>query len=122
MATKVHYEVEGKFLRSWTGLAYPSKGLLYAYGDGTTPAGNTHIVAFGAETEQIHPEEDIEKTKQAITHMHDVNIKRIVSYYSDLKYGAMGSNLCTGLSQLDKRRVCQGCVVCILSGICFSVS
>jgi hypothetical protein len=65
---KYNYEVGGRYLRSWTGTAYPSKGLLFAYGDGTIPAGNTHtcIVAFGAEAERLHAEEDIERRKKML--------------------------------------------------------
>ncbi|PVH76102.1 hypothetical protein DL98DRAFT_657694 [Cadophora sp. DSE1049] len=80
LTSKVHYEIDGKFLRSWSGTAYSGKGLIHAYGAGTTPAGNTHVVAVGAEAEQLHPEENIEKTKEAILHSHDMDIERMVFY------------------------------------------
>jgi hypothetical protein len=75
--------VGGLNLQSWTGLPYPAKDLLCAYRDGVTRTGNPHIVAFGAEggdeeEGSLHPEEDIEKTKAAILHFHDMDIKRIV--------------------------------------------
>ncbi|KAK5110421.1 hypothetical protein LTR62_005772 [Meristemomyces frigidus] len=45
---KVHTECRNRELRAWTGINYPNNKLLYAFGDGTTPNRNTHIVAFGA--------------------------------------------------------------------------
>ena len=66
---KVHAEVSNKDLRSWTGVTYPHNELMYAIGDGTTPAGNTHIVCFGGNNKHINPEDDIEATKHAVTNM-----------------------------------------------------
>lgn len=78
MAAKIHYEVRGSELKSWSGMAWPGQGLLYAYGDGVTPAGNTHLTAFGASMPVFHAEDDIEKTKEAMMTIRDVDIKRIV--------------------------------------------
>lgn len=66
---KVHAEVSNQDLRSWTGVTYPYNELMYAIGDGTTPAGNTHIVCFGGDIKHFDPEVDIEKTKHAVTSM-----------------------------------------------------
>jgi len=74
---KVHAEVSNKDLRSWSAVDPESK-LLYAFGDGTTPAGNTHIVAFGANETHLDPEEDIKKTTQILTDLVDMDIKRLV--------------------------------------------
>jgi hypothetical protein len=80
---KVHAEVSNKDLRSWTGVAYPHNELMYAIGDGTTPAGNTHIVCFGGSNKHINPEDDIDATKRAVTNMfvqqqNQPNIERLV--------------------------------------------
>jgi len=66
---KVHAEISNKDLRSWTGNTYPHNELIYAIGDGTTPAGNTHIVCFGGDHKHIDPEVDIDATKRAVTTM-----------------------------------------------------
>jgi hypothetical protein len=76
---KVHAEVRNPELRSWTGVTYPNNKLLYSIADGTTPAGNTHLVAFGADYNHLTPEKDIEETKKAVQNMADVDIHRLVS-------------------------------------------
>ncbi|KAJ1324049.1 pseudooxynicotine oxidase [Microdochium nivale] len=63
---KVHAEIADKTMRSWSGITYPDNKLMYAIGDGTTPAGNTHIVAFGTKNSHIDPEANIEETKKAV--------------------------------------------------------
>lgn len=63
---KVHAEVPDKDLRSWTGVTYPHNKLSYAIGDGTTPAGNTHIVAFGGQFNHMDPEASVEETLGAV--------------------------------------------------------
>ncbi|KAJ5280537.1 hypothetical protein N7478_005909 [Penicillium angulare] len=63
---KVHAEISNKDMRSWTGISYPFNKLMYAIGDGTTPAGNTHIVCFGGNNNHIQPEENVEETKRAV--------------------------------------------------------
>jgi hypothetical protein len=75
---KVHAEISNKDLRSWSSID-PSSKLLYAFGDGTTPAGNTHIVAFGANETHLDPEKDITATKQVFTDLTEMDITRLVS-------------------------------------------
>ncbi|KAF2026652.1 FAD/NAD(P)-binding domain-containing protein [Setomelanomma holmii] len=83
---KIHAEISNPHLRSWTGITYPYNELHYAIGDGTTPARNTHIVAFGGMNKHMHPEQDINKTRNAVsalfTPRHYANatpdIKRLV--------------------------------------------
>jgi len=75
---KVHAEVSNKDLRNWSGVD-PSSKLLYAFGDGTTPAGNTHIVAFGANETHLDPEDDVSQTAQILKDLADMDIKRMVS-------------------------------------------
>nr|AAQ06637.1 putative monoamine oxidase [Aspergillus nidulans] len=67
-------------MRSWTGISYPFNKLCYAIGDGTTPAGNTHIVCFGGSHNHIQPEEDIKQTKTAVESLSpgNMDIKRLV--------------------------------------------
>lgn len=77
---KVHAEVSNKELRSWSSIDPQSK-LLYAFGDGTTPAGNTHIVAFGANETHLDPEKDVDVTKKILTDLTDMNIERLVSSF-----------------------------------------
>ena len=76
---KIHAEVSDKGLRSWGAIDTASK-LIYAFGDGTTPAGNTHIVAFGASEDHLdHPEKDINATKQVFLDLTSMEIERLVS-------------------------------------------
>ncbi|KAJ5385967.1 hypothetical protein N7509_008508 [Penicillium cosmopolitanum] len=77
---KVHAEISNKDMRSWTGISYPFNKLTYAIGDGTTPAGNTHIVCFGGQHNHIQPEEDVNATKAAVTSMApgNMDIQRLV--------------------------------------------
>lgn len=77
---KVHAEISNKDMRSWTGISYPFNKLTYAIGDGTTPAGNTHIVCFGGFNNHIHPEEDVQETTKAVENMApgNMDIERLV--------------------------------------------
>jgi len=84
--TKVHAEVSNRDLRSWSAIDASSK-LLYALGDGTTPSGNTHIVAFGANETHLEPEKDIAATTQVLKDLVDMDIERLVfHHWSDDKY------------------------------------
>ena len=75
---KVHAEIKNKELRTWSGIDYTTAGLLYAFGDGTTPAGNTHIVAFGGVRNHLQPEEDVRKTLDAVAAQTSMDIERLV--------------------------------------------
>ncbi|KAM3428026.1 hypothetical protein MY4824_009092 [Beauveria thailandica] len=59
---KVHAEILDQDLRPFTGISYPHNSLIYGFGDGETPAGNTHVVAFGGQHKHFHPEDDINRT------------------------------------------------------------
>lgn len=76
---KVHAEVRDRDLRSWSGITYPNNSLMYAIGDGTTPSGNTHIVAFGGQHDHLQPEKDIDKTMDALKTLTPMDIERVVS-------------------------------------------
>ncbi|RYP09168.1 hypothetical protein DL764_001439 [Monosporascus ibericus] len=54
--TKVHVEVVNPALRSFAGWQKGALGM--SFGDGTTPAGNTHVVAFGCS----YPDLQLEPT------------------------------------------------------------
>lgn len=75
---KIHAEVSDRDLRSFSGISYPHNGMIFGLGDGETPVGNTHIVAFGAKHNHFHPEDDIEKTKDAMKGFAPMDIKRLV--------------------------------------------
>lgn len=75
---KVHAEIKNKELRTWSGIDYPTAGLVYGFGDGVTPAGNTHIVSFGAVKNHLQPEENIDATLKAVTAMTPMNVERLV--------------------------------------------
>lgn len=88
---KVHAEITSKDMRSWTGISYPFNKLTYALGDGTTPAGNTHIVCFGGYHNHIQPEENINKTKAAVEKMAPgkMDIKRLVRIFTNPLRGSV---------------------------------
>ena len=81
---KVHAECRNPELRSWSGVNYPQNQLMYAIGDGTTPSGNTHIVAFGGGFSNFTPEKNIQTTQSALQGLVSMDIERIVSCAQDL--------------------------------------
>ena len=76
---KVHAEILERDMRSWTGVNYPNNKLIYGFGDGTTPAGNTHLVCFGGQHNHFEPEEDINQTLEALRGFAPMDIERVVS-------------------------------------------
>ncbi|PZD22687.1 Monoamine oxidase [Pyrenophora tritici-repentis] len=84
--TKVHAEIANPELRSWTSVNYPDNKLNCAIGNGTTPAGNTHIVCFGGQHNHMDLEADIDVTKRAVSSLFnpiqydadEITIERIV--------------------------------------------
>jgi hypothetical protein len=75
---KVHVEVAEKDLRSMTCITYPHNNLIYGLADGTTPAGNTHIVAFGGSHNHFHPEDNIKHTIDAFQAFSPMTVQRVV--------------------------------------------
>ncbi|OOQ91760.1 Monoamine oxidase N [Penicillium brasilianum] len=78
---KCHAEVANPEMRSLGATNYPHGRLTYTFGDGTTPAGNTHLVAFGSSLPGVHldPEQDIEVTKKAFEAFHPgMNVQKLV--------------------------------------------
>lgn len=82
---KCHVEVAKPELRSLGAFNYPHGKLTYTFGDGYTPAGNAHLVAFGSSLPGVHlqPEEDMNETLKAWKGLlpadtQDKDIKRVV--------------------------------------------
>ncbi|OAA41821.1 Amine oxidase [Metarhizium rileyi] len=75
---KVHAEISDRDLRSFTGISYPHNALIYGFGDGETPKGNTHVVAFGGSHNHFHPEDSIEHTIKAFEGFVPMNVERII--------------------------------------------
>lgn len=76
--TKIHADIANPELARWNGMRYPNL-LMYAYGDGTLPNGNVHVVAFGKdERDTFVPERDPEKALDALKRIHDMDVKRLV--------------------------------------------
>lgn len=81
---KCHVEVAKPELRSLGAFNYPDGKLTYTFGDGTTPAGNTHLVAFGSSLpgKHLQPEENMSETIEAwkglLPDTEEKDIKRIV--------------------------------------------
>ena len=75
---KVHAEIQNRDLRSWTGMAYPHNKLIYGFGDGTTPAGNTHVVCFGAQFNHFEPEDDVSETIKALNGFVSMDVEKLV--------------------------------------------
>lgn len=113
---KVHAEITDKDMRSWTGITYPHNKLLYAIADGTTPSGNTHIVAFGADFNHIQAEEDVGKTIGAVQalapEIRDVQrlVSALIAPVPNLLVG-IGTDSKVDLPQLVKGRIRQGGLV-----------
>lgn len=78
---KVHAEIAEKEMRSMVGISYPHNHLIFGFGDGTTPAGNTHVVAFGAQHNHFHPEDNIKTTIGAFNGFAPVTVQRLVRWF-----------------------------------------
>lgn len=77
--SKIHAVVEGSALTSWNGMRTPGH-LLFGYGDGVLPSGDTHLVAFGAdERNNFVPEDEPDKVAAAFEALHPMNVKKTVS-------------------------------------------
>lgn len=82
---KCHAEVAKTELRSLGSFNYPNGKLTYTFGDGYTPAGNVHLVAFGSSLSasvHLQPEENMGETLQAwkelLPDVQDKDMKRVV--------------------------------------------
>ncbi|OAA60376.1 amine oxidase [Niveomyces insectorum RCEF 264] len=75
---KIHAVVQGPGLASWNGVCYPSP-LMYCYGDGLLPNGDTHLVAFGCdERRNMVPERDPERVVDTFKKFHEMDVKKLV--------------------------------------------
>ena len=85
---KIHAEVYGNEWRTWNGTAWPGEGLVGAYGDGLTKAGNSHLVSFGNNA-PIDPSQHPEKLVAAFKHLEpSIPLKRLVSTNNRFTAGA----------------------------------
>jgi monoamine oxidase len=82
---KAHVECANPELRSFSGIASRENPLNWIFGDGTTPAGNTHLVSFGASgpdgNSPLYPEKDIDRTIAAFKKFapnSEMDVKRVV--------------------------------------------
>lgn len=95
---KIHAEVAGKDCRSWWGIAYNSKpGIMAgAFGDGFTPAGNTHLVSFSLnDAFQGNADRGFAQIKAAYQEFKPLDIKRLVSQcYLDPILNLWSENKC----------------------------
>lgn len=78
---KVHAEVQPAELRTWMGVNYPANQLIQAAGEAVTPGGNARLVCFGAASNPLQPEEDVEGTIAAVKAFDNegrIQVKRLV--------------------------------------------
>ncbi|KAH9203563.1 flavin-containing amine oxidoreductase [Leptodontidium sp. 2 PMI_412] len=78
---KVHAEIRDPNMRSWTAVNNTGNGLVYGFGDGTTPAGNTHVVCFGAQQNHFEPDDSIDQTFSALKGLAPMDIERVVFHH-----------------------------------------
>ena len=81
---KVHFDVMGDDLISWSAMTTPGKGAICAISDTLAPAGDTHIVTFGPSPSSatgIHLHDGVHGIKASLEHMlpEQATIKRVVS-------------------------------------------
>lgn len=76
---KVHLDVLGTELRSWSSACFPVERACSAFGDGLTPQGNTHVVCFGKNREFATPEEDGRSFVADVKRLHDMEVIKTVS-------------------------------------------
>ncbi|EXJ72486.1 uncharacterized protein A1O5_04991 [Cladophialophora psammophila CBS 110553] len=69
---KIHVDIKGPELVSWSSFGSPGKGLICALSDNLTPANDTHLVAFGPSADSpagIKLENNIDGIKEAIEYL-----------------------------------------------------
>ncbi|CAI6088525.1 unnamed protein product [Clonostachys chloroleuca] len=75
---KVHLEVQGDALRSWSSASFPVTRACSAFGDGTTARGTTHLVSFGVNKSFSTPEEDARDYVADCKRLHDMDVKKTI--------------------------------------------
>lgn len=83
---KIHVDIAGPELVSWTSFGSPGKGLICALSDNLTPAKETHLVAFGPSADSaagMTLKDNIAGIKEAIDYLlpDKREITRIVSIF-----------------------------------------
>lgn len=84
---KVHFDVAGDDLISWSAMTSPGKGMICALADNLTPTGDTHIVTFGPSPSMksgIRLEDGVHQVKESLQYMLPEGqvINRVVSFHS----------------------------------------
>lgn len=84
---KIHFDLAGPDLKSWSSLGSPGRGLIAALADNVTPSNDTHVVTFGPSADSnlgLQLQDNIEGIKTALNHLlpFEQDIKRIVSIQS----------------------------------------
>lgn len=76
---KIHADVKEKGLASWNGVKHPGN-LSNIDGDGITPDGKAHLVAFGSDKgKDFVPGKDPKKVVKAFEDVHEMSVERLVS-------------------------------------------
>jgi hypothetical protein len=108
---KVHFEIAGRDLLSWSSWASPGKGLVAAFGDCNTPAKNSHVVAFGPDADldvgmQLSNVDVIQESFKHLLPFDDAKVKRIVSCTLPRNVSKKETNK-TGVARLAKRPILE---------------
>lgn len=91
---KVHLDINGPDYLSWSSMGTPGKGIIAAFGDHLTHAGNSHLVCFGPDPDSPSgiSLNDMEAVKSAVVHLlpkdkqDEIIVNRIVSEPEDPSY------------------------------------
>lgn len=78
IGAKVHMEVKGTNLRTWSAAAWPDSRVFSGRGDGITPSGNTHLVFFAANKQGLNAQEDAQDMVAEAKKLHEMDIKKVV--------------------------------------------
>lgn len=77
---KMHLEVAGTDLRTWTCSSWPPARVLTGLGDGITPAGNAHVVLFGLNKDMPSQEKDARDFIADAKRLRPMVVKQAVSH------------------------------------------
>lgn len=115
---KVHLEVGGADLRSWSSATFPVERVCSAFGDGLTPSGNTHVVCFGSNKQFSTPEEDAQSFVADCKKLNDVDVKKTVSS-CPAQWNGTYTKFVVDLAQLDHRPIRPRLVVYVPTQVQF---
>ncbi|CAG9978449.1 unnamed protein product [Clonostachys byssicola] len=78
IGAKVHMEVQGTNLRTWSAAAWPDSRIFSGRGDGITPAGNTHLVFFAGNQKGLNAQEDARHMAAEAKKLHEMEIQKVI--------------------------------------------